>query len=157
MYSKERVKYFKTLIKSILVMKPDASAIVVQETLENQQTPIELDRKFINRLTKEIDNERTKNTNDLLLNTAIVKFLERIKETDKHAWAILTDKTTSKQDRLRAIAEIRKNGVSSFNVMFDAGVFDRKLGEVKYNMADVMQAVEEIEAKEKLLKEGVKV
>ena len=148
-YSRERVKYFKSLIKRILVMNQDASSITIQKTLQTQKEPLHLDKDFILRLTKEIDVERTKNADKILLNTAIMHFLERIRETDKQAWNILTRPDTSDTDKLRAIAELRKNGESAFNIMFDAGVFERKLGEVNWNMADVLKAARELEEKEK--------
>ena len=130
-------------------MKPDTSAIAIQETLKAQESPIELDYKFINRLVKEIDVERTKRLDKLLLNHAVIAFAERIRETDKRAWKILTDKGTSDENKLRAISEIRKNGTSQFNIMFDAGIFDRKLGEVNWNMQDVLKVARELEEKEK--------
>jgi len=44
------------------------------------------------------------------------------------AWAIANDQTARKQDRVMALREIREAHSAVFEKLFDAGVFERKLG-----------------------------
>ena len=80
----------------------------------------------------------------------MVSFMERIKETDKYMWQTLAAPDATHSDKARATAELRKNYETLITVMFDAGIFDRTLGEVKFDMSEVMAAVEQIEAQEKV-------
>ena len=44
------------------------------------------------------------------------------------AWSIATDPSARKQDRVAALREIREAHKDVFQMLFDAGVFERKLG-----------------------------
>jgi|ETNvirnome_2_300_1030623.scaffolds.fasta_scaffold08250_3 hypothetical protein len=147
--TEERKTYYKTLIRRILVRDGDASGTEIQEVLKTQKVPIELGYDYVLSLVKEIDIERAKKANKLLLKDVLIKFMERIKETDKYLWQILSDEEATNVDKTRATAELRKNWESMMNVMFDAGIFDRKIGDVKFDMNQVFDAVHQLEEAEK--------
>jgi hypothetical protein len=72
--------------------------------------------------------ERVKRLNTLTLNYALSAFQDTMMEISAVAWSIANDEFARKQDRVMALREIREAHKDMFEKLFDAGVFERKLG-----------------------------
>ena len=143
-YTPERREYLKTRMRELTIMEPNISALRAVDVLGQQG--IELSYDFSLDLMKEIDRDRIAEADQFLLNSFLVTFMERVKLSDKVLWNILTDKGSSRKDKLGAARELRQNFDTLFQTMFDAGVFKRKLGDVTIpnmnNILDMAKAIE---------------
>jgi hypothetical protein len=72
--------------------------------------------------------ERSKRANTWMLNHALSAFQDVMMEISAVAWEIANDQFARKQDRVMALREIREAHKDMFEKLFDAGVFERKLG-----------------------------
>ena len=148
--SNEREQYYKSQIKRILIRDPDLPVIGIISVLANMN--IKLDKDYIYKLCKEIDIERTEQTDKILLKQMLIHYLERIKETDRYLWHILTSKEATNAEKISAIRTLNNNFKGMIDVMLYSGVFEKKVGAVKYDINEVFAAVKEIEDREKLQK-----
>ncbi len=135
---------YKAHIRKILIRNPRASVLLMQKLLHETEN-IALDKDYVNKLIREVEEERVKKLDQLVLKQAIASFLERIHETDIYLWKIITNDNESGRDRVSAAKELRANYKEAFELMFDAGVFDRKIGDVTINMQEVLEMAKLIE------------
>jgi hypothetical protein len=91
---------------------------------------LELDRKYLGSLLNDIHRERAKRANTWMLNQALSAFQDVMMEISAVAWEIANDQFTRKQDRVMALREVREAHKDMFEKLFDAGVFERKLGSI---------------------------
>ena len=129
--SKEKRKEYIAQIRRILVIKPNSSILEVKEALEKQRKPLKLDKDYINKLIRQIREERAKRLDNYTINVVLAKFQDEVEELKKRLWAILMDPLSSNRDKITAIKELRTSSKDLFDKMFDAGVFKRKLGEIE--------------------------
>jgi hypothetical protein len=140
----ERREYLKTQVRELTIMEPNVSALRATELLNKRNLEISYD--YVNMMMKEIDIERVKEADEFLLTSFLVTFMERTKMTDKVLWNILTDKNSTRKDKLGAARELRQNFHIVFQTMFDAGVFKRKIGELEIpNMGAILDMAKAIE------------
>jgi hypothetical protein len=118
--------YYRERIRSILVQNPQISGEGIRIRLEQQG--LVLDRHYIGKLIGEIHTERAKRANTWALNHALSSFQDAMAEIARVGWEIVNDPMAKNQDRVMAMREIREAYNISFEKLFDAGVFERKLG-----------------------------
>lgn len=87
-----------------------------------------IDRHYINKLVNEIHTERAKRANTWALNRALSDFQDVMAEIARVGWEIINDPMAKNQDRVMAMREVREAYNTSFEKLFDAGVFERKVG-----------------------------
>jgi hypothetical protein len=87
-----------------------------------------LDRNYINALLNQIHRERSKRADTWILNHALASFQDAMNEITRVGWTIANDETTPGRDRAAALREVREAYNLMFEKLFDAGVFERKLG-----------------------------
>jgi len=131
MYSKERQKEHISLIRRILVIKPEAGILEVKASLSKQKKPVLLDKDYINRLVNKIRKERASRLDHYTVNKVLAEFQDEVAELKKKLWLIITNPENSERDRISAIRELRNSSKDLFDKMGDAGVFTRKLGEIE--------------------------
>lgn len=131
MYSKEKQQEHISQIRRILVIKPDSTIMEVKEALANQRKPLNLDKDYINKLVNKIRKERAKRFDYYTVNKVLAGFQDEIDELKKRLWIIITDQTTTATEKTMAIRELRNSDKDLFDKMFDAGIFERKLGEME--------------------------
>ena len=124
--STERRQYYKSRIRSIIAQHPQISQVALCERLKAEGLP--LDRKYLGSLLDAIQAERAKRANTWMLNHALASFQDVMMEISAVAWTIANDEFVRKQDRVMALREIREAHKDMFEKLFDAGVFERKLG-----------------------------
>jgi len=118
--------YYRERIRSVIVQNPQISGEGIRVRL--QQDGLTLDRHYISKLLNEIQAERGKRANTWALNHALSSFQDAMAEIARVGWEIVNDPMAKNQDRVMAMREIREAYNISFEKLFDAGVFERKLG-----------------------------
>src|ERR1035441_6226773 len=124
--STEQRQYYKSRIRSVIARHPQISQIALAAQLRAEG--LELDRKYLGSLLNAIYVERAKRANTWMLNQALSAFQDVMMEISAVAWEIANDEFARKQDRVMALREIREAHKDMFEKLFDAGVFERKLG-----------------------------
>jgi arginine repressor len=124
--SQEQKQYYKSRIRSVIAQSPAITHRALQERLKADG--LELDREYVGTLLKSIQVERVKRLNTLTLNYALSAFQDVMLEISAVAWEIANDQFARKQDRVMALREVREAHKDMFEKLFDAGVFERKLG-----------------------------
>jgi hypothetical protein len=87
-----------------------------------------LDRNYINAIVNKIHAERARRADTWTLNNALTSFQDAMEEIVRVGWEIANDKFAEGRDRAAALREIREAYNAMFEKLFDAGVFERKLG-----------------------------
>jgi hypothetical protein len=118
--------YHRERVRSLLVQNPHISGEGIRRHLETQG--LILDRHYISSLVNAIHAERAKRASTWMLNHASASFQDAMSEIVKAAWEIVNDPMAKNQDKVMAMREIREAYNVSFEKLFDAGVFERKLG-----------------------------
>ena len=109
-----------------MVQQPQISGNGIQRQLEAQG--LHLDRNYINSLVNQIHAERSKRAATWTLNHALASFQDAMAEIVRVGWEIANDPHEEGRDRAAALREIREAYNAVFEKLFDAGVFERKIG-----------------------------
>ena len=129
-YTKERQKEHMSQIRRILVIKPESTILEVRDTLARQIKPLKLDKDYINRIINKIRKERANRLDHYTINVVLAKFQDEMEELKRRLWIIITKGESTEKDKIAAIRELRNSSKELFDKMFDAGIFERKLGEI---------------------------
>ncbi len=130
-YSKERKQEHISQIRRVLVVKPESSILDVKESLEKQRIPLKLDKDYINKLINKIRKEKAKRLDYYTINKVLAEFQDEVEELKRRLWFIIMNAETSERNKIAAIRELRTSSKDLFDKMFDAGVFNRKLGKIE--------------------------
>ena len=87
-----------------------------------------LDRNYINGIVNDIHRERARRAETWTLNHALASLQDSMSEIVRVAWEIVNDPKARNMDKTLAMREIREAHNLVFEKLFDAGVFERKLG-----------------------------
>jgi arginine repressor len=124
--SHDQKQFYKAKIRGLLARDHQMTQRAIQERLKEEG--LDLDRTYLGSLMNAIYAERTKRADTMMLNYALAAFEDTMTEVVRVAWSIATDPSARKQDRVAALREIREAHKDVFEKLFDAGVFERKLG-----------------------------
>ena len=122
----ENKQYYKSQIRSLIAQNHGISRRELQEQLDKQG--LHLDRDYVGKLYDEVFVERTKRMDRRRLNEALSSYEDVMEEIVKKAWEIANAPYINPQARVMALREVREAHNAVFETLFDAGVFDRKLG-----------------------------
>jgi len=120
--------YYRERIRSLLVQSPHISGEGIRQRL--QQDGLTLDRHYIGKLVGEIHSERAKRADTWTLNMALSSFQDAMAEIARVGWTIANDEMAPGRDRAAALREVREAYNAAFEKLFDAGIFERKLGTI---------------------------
>lgn len=118
--------YYRERVRSLLAQNPQISGEGIRRRLELDG--LTLDRHYISSIVNTIHAERTKRADTWTLNMALASFQDAMGEIVRVGWEIANDKFAQGRDRAAALREIREAYNAVFEKLFDAGVFERKLG-----------------------------
>ncbi len=141
--SKEQTNFYLANIRKLMVVQHDMSAPEMQKQLE--KLGLRFDVKYIRRLKEKVLRERQYRADRMTLNSALASFQDVLSETSHIAWQIALSSQSSKRDRIAALKEIRESHRDVFDKLFDAGVFDRKLGTLDTNILRSRPLAPEVE------------
>ena len=119
-------QYHKQRVRSLMVQQPMITILGMQKHLDTDG--LHLDRNYIASLVRAIQTERIKRAETWTLNMALASFQDAMAEIARVGWEIANDKFAPGRDRAAALREIREAYNAAFEKIFDAGVFERKLG-----------------------------
>ncbi len=142
--SKEQTSLYLANIRRLMVVQHDMSAPEMKKQLE--KLGLRFDVKYIRRLKEKVLGERKYRADRMTLNSALATFQDVMAETSHIAWQIALSPQSSKRDRIAALKEIREAHRDVFDKLFDAGVFDRKLGTIDTNILRARPLEPEVEA-----------
>jgi hypothetical protein len=94
----------------------------------DQRYGLKLDRHYVTKLAKKLYAERAKRADRYTLNATLTAFQDTMTQVVRVAWSIANDPFAKNQDRIAALKEVREANNAVFEKLFDAGVFERKLG-----------------------------
>ena len=117
-------------IRKLMVIQPDMPLIEIQHQLG--ENGFQLDVKYISSLRDRILRERAMRTDQKTLSSALSAFEDVLMETAKNAWSIALSNLSTRKEKIAALKEIREAHRDVFDKLFDAGVFNRKLGVVEH-------------------------
>ncbi len=124
--SAEHKQYYRSKIRALLVENPQITQRELQEHL--QKGGLNLDRKYLGTLLKGIYAERIHRADRHTLNAALGAFEDTMTRIITVGWDIANEPWTDSKARVMALKEIREAHSAIFEKLFDAGVFERKLG-----------------------------
>jgi hypothetical protein len=119
-------QYHKQRVRSIMVQQPMITIVGMQKHLDADG--LHLDRRYLASLVRAIQVERIKRAETWTLNLALASFQDAMAEIARVGWEIANDQMAPGRDRAAALREVREAYSAVFEKMFDAGVFERKLG-----------------------------
>lgn len=130
--SHENKEFYKAKIRSLLAIDHSMSQRELQSQLE--ENGVHLHRDYIAKLERQVMKERATRADRKTLNFALGVIEDTLTETNRIAWQISLNTTAKRSERLIALRKIDKAHFDLFNLLFDAGVFDRKLGSVEHTI-----------------------
>lgn len=125
--AKERQEYHIAKIRSLIAEDHQITFEELQQRLDHR-FGLKFDRAYVSRLAKKIFRERSVRADRKTLNLALAAFEDSMTQVVRVAWEIANDEFARKQDRVMALREVREAHTAIFDKLFDAGVFERKLG-----------------------------
>ena len=134
-YSKDRENYFKSRIRGILLFRPKATDLEIQEILVNSSQPIELTRQYIAKLRNKILGERARHVENLNKNVRLAEIEEITKEVSLRAWTIANTPAAKNTDKIAAFKTILDAEYRLFEAQQIAGAFDRPTAPKKYEVS----------------------
>jgi hypothetical protein len=126
--SKEQETLYRSRIRQLMVMNHNISNIDMQQKLDADG--LHLDLHYIGKLRNKITAERARRVDRLTLNHALASFQDIMTQVMEVGWEIAMDTRGEGRDRASGLEVVRKAGNDAFDKLFDAGVFDRKLGTI---------------------------
>ena len=125
--AKERQQYHLSKVRSLIAENHQITFEEIVEQLDRRHG-LKFDRDYVTKLAKKIFVERTKRADRLTLNYALAAFDDAMNAVVQKAWEIANADYVNPQARVMALREIREAHSAVFEKLFDAGVFERKLG-----------------------------
>ena len=135
-YSKERNDEHSSLVRRILIRKPEISVMETKDAIK-RATGLELNKDYVHKMIKEILEERTKRYNNYTKSLAIAKYEDFIKDLDSVLYKIKDDKGSSNGEKIQAVRTLVENQRSIMNMLMDMGILERDLGRIKADVVDV--------------------
>lgn len=153
-YGEEKTKEFLSRVRQVIVSKPDATLVQIKQVLADNG--MNLDIKYIMKLVHKIRRERYTRYDNVTVKNVLAEFEDFINATSVE---LLKIAKTSKVDMARIIAHDTrvKHYSLLLDKLFDAGVFERKLGTIdaKYtNVAQVLKILKDERDQQRKLKSG---
>jgi hypothetical protein len=124
--AKEREQYFISRIRGFIALDHRITNDDIGRRLAAEG--IELERHYIGKLVKKVYAERARRMDTITLNHALAAFAETMEEVVRRARDIADNPMSERLEVLAALREIRAAHNDMFTKLFDAGVFERKLG-----------------------------
>ena len=125
--AKDKKQYLISRVRSVIAQDHQIPLDDLADRLDREYG-IKIERHYLSTLVKKIYAERIKRADRQTLNYALAAFEDTMTQVVRVAWEIANDPFARKQDRVMALREIREAHSAVFEKLFDAGVFERKLG-----------------------------
>ena len=131
--AKEKQQYHLSKIRSLIAEDHQIEYVELVQRLDDR-FGMKLDREYVTKLAKKLYAERARRADRYTLSAALAAFQDTMTQVVRVAWSIANDPSAKNQDRVMALKEIRESNNIVFDKLFDAGVFERKLGSIDANI-----------------------
>jgi hypothetical protein len=125
--SKEKKQHLVSRVRSVIAQDHQIALDDLALRLDREYG-IKIERHYLSTIVRKIYAERALRADRQTLNFALASFEDTMTQVVRVAWEIANDPFARKQDRVMALREIREAHSAVFEKLFDAGVFERKLG-----------------------------
>jgi len=142
-YSKEKQQEQIARIRQIMVLIPKASIETIGRKLEEQK--YKLDRKYIWKLRKKIEAERTSRYNARTKEMVLSNFEDLVDVMNEVLKKISLDSGASNMDKTVAIGQLVKQNKLIIDMMMDMGLLERYIGRLTHEVstADILKIIED--------------
>jgi hypothetical protein len=123
----DKKQYLVSRVRSIIAQDHQITLDDLAQRLDREYG-IKIERHYLSGIVRKLYAERAKRADRQTLNYALAAFEDTMTQVVRVAWEIANDPFARKQDRVMALREIREANSAVFEKLFDAGVFERKLG-----------------------------
>ncbi len=130
-YGDDTRKYHRERIRDVLAIKPTASILTIQRVLESGDDPLRLDNRYIAKELGIIRSERRYRFREADVNAALAELQDQGRALNEAMWRIVLDERKGAAARTMAAGRILESNYKFWEAQLNAGVFERKLGEVK--------------------------
>lgn len=144
-YTKEQMDNHLAQVRRLLVINPDLSCREIREKLSNRKdNPIRLHPDYIRRMKNEVIEGRNKRYDSYTVDNVLAKFQDELDEMKKILWSIIFNQTSTPSEKVQALRELRNNSDNFFERMFNAGIFEKKLGVMDLNEQKTLKDIEQL-------------
>ena len=137
--SKEFESTVRGHIRRLLIMDGGMSNNELTEHLRKIGVPCSVE--WICNLRRKILRQKMHDGINHTLTTYLQNFIDSMSEADRQLWAIATSKTIGPGNRIYALSQIRENRKAIFDKLFEAGIFEKQLGNL--NLRTFMDIVKD--------------
>ena len=141
-FSPERIEEIKELIRSYTIRDPGIGSRRIGKLLG-------LDKMTANKYLKEVRADRAKQLKKEIdelqersVSEELVETKEEFREAMNELWKIITSKKSTRTQKVQAIRTLVRTKKELFEMMLDAGLFKRHLGEGSINLTEIFKAIE---------------
>lgn len=132
-YSEETQKYHIERVREVLALMPRAGVIAIEKVLQNDvENPLIINRNYILKLKKKIAAERKHRFDQTIVDERLAEMQDRKDSIQMQMWRIVLNQAADERVRVAAAKVIWDSEKDFFGSQMDAGIFERKLGTVKY-------------------------
>jgi hypothetical protein len=124
---KDKKQYLVSKVRSIIAQDHQITLDELAQRLERDYN-IKIERHYLSHLVQKFYAERAARADRYTLTQALTAFEDSMTQVVRVAWSIANDSFARNQDRVMVLREIREAHNVVFEKLFDAGVFERKLG-----------------------------
>jgi hypothetical protein len=124
--SHDQKQFYRARIRSLITQNPQITQRELKERLEMEG--LNLDRKYLGTLINGLHRERAKRADIMTLNQALAWFQDAMIEIAKPGWEIMNNPMAKDVNKTLAMRAVTEAYNLMFEKLFDAGVFERKLG-----------------------------
>lgn len=144
-YTKEQMDNHLAQVRRLLVINPDLSCREIREHLMSRKdNPIKLTPDYIRKMKNEVIDSRNKRYDSYTVDNVLAKFQDELEEMKKILWSIIMNQLSTPAERVRALRELRNNSDNFFERMFNAGIFEKKLGIMDINEQKTLKDIESL-------------
>jgi len=116
---------------------------------------LNLNLKYIAFLRDKILRERTVRIDQKTLSSALSAFEDVLTEVAKNAWSIALSNLSTRKEKIAALREVRESHGDMIDKLFDAGVFNRKIGVIEHRPKVALTIEQKAQLLETMIRWGI--
>ena len=129
-FSKAKTQEIQEQARIEMVRNPNISILELQGILRDTYGR-NYDKNYLCKIKRKIHSERAFRYNSIDLPRVLAELEDVIKILSRLLWEIIENQSSSNRDKISAIRELRTSKVMLLEAMFNAGIFERKIGQMK--------------------------
>lgn len=127
--AKEYEQVVRGHIRRLLIMDGNMTNLELVKQLNQIGIPFAIE--YVSKLRRKVIQQKLSERKSWVLTQYLQHFADTMNEADRKLWQIATDKGSKDGDRIYALSQIRENRKAVFDKLFEAGIFEKELGNLK--------------------------